>query len=123
MTNTCGLGRLPEPLRGTLGTALSRLHSLTGRERQILGQLVGSPQYGELARALGTSERTVKFHVTNLRTKLGGLTRLQLCLDAVLDLTHVQGCSRCGTLEGPTAVDRGTCGAHADDRNNRHDTG
>ncbi|WP_052424917.1 helix-turn-helix domain-containing protein [Streptomyces fulvoviolaceus] len=87
MPNSCGLCRLPDSLREILGTALSRLPTLTDRERQILGRLVSSEEYGELARSLGISERTVKFHVANLRNKLGGLSRLQLCQVALLDLT------------------------------------
>ncbi|MFJ2241738.1 helix-turn-helix transcriptional regulator [Streptomyces sp. NPDC087859] len=61
--------------------------TLTDRERQILGLLVFAEEYSELARSLGIAERTVKFHVANLRTKLGGLSRLQLCQVALLDLT------------------------------------
>ncbi|MGW1158176.1 helix-turn-helix domain-containing protein [Streptomyces sp. NPDC002513] len=86
MATTCRLCRLPEHLRDTLGLALSLLPTLTSREHQILEQLVTSPEYGELARSLGISERTVKFHVTNLRNKLGGLSRLHLCMVALLDL-------------------------------------
>lgn len=87
MPNACRLCRLPKSLREILGTALFRLSTLTDRERQILGLLVFAEEYGELARSLGIAERTVKFHVANLRTKLGGLSRLQLCQVALLDLT------------------------------------
>lgn len=53
MKTVCGLCRLPEPLGSTLGTALSRLHTLTVREREILAQLVTSPETDELSQLLG----------------------------------------------------------------------
>lgn len=34
---------------------------------------------------------TVKFHVANLRKKLGGLNRFQLCLVGVFDLMDLSG--------------------------------
>ncbi|MEU6946019.1 helix-turn-helix transcriptional regulator [Streptomyces sp. NPDC046316] len=86
MTTACRLCRLPEPLRSTMRTALSRLHTLTDREHQILAQLVSRPESDEVSRALGISVRTVKFHIANLRQKLGGLSRFQLCLVGVFDL-------------------------------------
>ncbi|WP_137993151.1 helix-turn-helix domain-containing protein [Streptomyces vilmorinianum] len=92
MTTACRLCRLPEPLRSTMETALSHLHTLTARERQILAQLVASQESDELSRAMGISVRTVKFHVANLRQKLGGLSRFQLCLVGVFDLMDLADC-------------------------------
>ncbi|MFF3760341.1 helix-turn-helix transcriptional regulator [Streptomyces sp. NPDC002185] len=86
MTTACGLCRLPEPLRSAMGTALSFLPTLTTREHQILAQLVNASESEDVARRLGISVRTVKFHIANLRRKLGGLSRFQLCLVGVMDL-------------------------------------
>lgn len=44
---------------------------LTGRERLVLGLLERRLANKEISAALGISERTVKFHVTNILTKLG----------------------------------------------------
>ncbi|MFD8207462.1 helix-turn-helix transcriptional regulator [Streptomyces sp. NPDC059695] len=86
MTTACRLCRLPEPLRSMMGTALSCLPTLTAREHQILAQLVMASESEDVARRLGISVRTVKFHIANLRKKLGGLSRFQLCLVGVMDL-------------------------------------
>jgi DNA-binding NarL/FixJ family response regulator len=46
-------------------------HSLTAREGQILQLLVRSLTNRAICKLLGISERTVKFHVSNLLAKLG----------------------------------------------------
>ncbi len=46
-------------------------HGLSPREYELLGQLAGQKSNKIIARQLGISERTVKFHLTNLFTKLG----------------------------------------------------
>ncbi|MFE0701929.1 response regulator transcription factor [Streptomyces sp. NPDC058872] len=64
--------------------ACRRLGTLTEREREVLAAMPGGESNADMALALGISERTVKFHVMNLREKLGGLSRLQLHLLALL---------------------------------------
>ncbi|MFD9032009.1 helix-turn-helix transcriptional regulator [Streptomyces sp. NPDC059567] len=64
--------------------ALYRLDLLTDREREVLSAMPGGESNTDLAVRLGITERTVKFHVTNMREKLGGLSRLQLHLLALL---------------------------------------
>ncbi|WP_418959332.1 helix-turn-helix domain-containing protein [Streptomyces tritici] len=87
---------------------MSRLHTLTARESQILVQLAASQDSDELSRAMGISVRTVKFHVANLRNKLGGISRFQLCLVGVFEIMDFTGstefCSAHGTRPGPLPV-------------------
>lgn len=104
MTTACRLCRLPEPLRSTMETALSHLHTLTAREHQILAQLVVSQESDEVSRALGISVRTVKFHVSNLRRKLGGLSRFQLCLAGVFDMMDLARSSEICSAHGTRSV-------------------
>ncbi|MFE9855277.1 helix-turn-helix transcriptional regulator [Streptomyces sp. NPDC005780] len=59
---------------------------LTETEEKILDLLRGGPTNAEIATHLGITTRTVKFHVSNLRVKHCGLSRLQLCLLATLRL-------------------------------------
>ena len=47
------------------------LSSLTDRERQVLEQIVAGRLNKQIAGALGTSEKTIKFHRGNLMRKLG----------------------------------------------------
>ena len=47
------------------------LESLTGRERQVLEQIVAGRLNKQIAAALGTSEKTIKFHRGNLMRKMG----------------------------------------------------
>jgi DNA-binding CsgD family transcriptional regulator len=53
---------------------------LTPTEERVLATLYYAPSNGEIAARLHIAPRTVKFHITNLRAKLGGLNRLGLCL-------------------------------------------
>ncbi|MFE2555116.1 helix-turn-helix transcriptional regulator [Streptomyces sp. NPDC059352] len=76
------------------GTPLTRLvhaplQHLTPMEQRVFTALRGGPSNEELALRLRVTPRTTKFHVTNLRTKLGGLSRLQLCLLATLTGMHI----------------------------------
>jgi FixJ family two-component response regulator len=48
-----------------------RLAALTGRERQVLEQVVAGRLNKQIAADLGTVEKTVKFHRGNLMRKLG----------------------------------------------------
>ncbi|MFF8375156.1 helix-turn-helix transcriptional regulator [Streptomyces sp. NPDC015661] len=65
-------------------TALRHLDALTDREVEVLWAMPGGESNTDLAEYLGITERTVKFHVTNMREKLGGLSRAQLHLLALL---------------------------------------
>ncbi|MER5204994.1 LuxR C-terminal-related transcriptional regulator [Streptomyces sp. NPDC002825] len=65
-------------------TALRHLDTLTDREIEVLSAMPGGESNTDLAEFLGITERTVKFHVTNMREKLGGLSRAQLHLLALL---------------------------------------
>ncbi|MFF3602833.1 helix-turn-helix transcriptional regulator [Streptomyces sp. NPDC002463] len=65
-------------------TALRHLDTLTGREIEVLWAMPGGESNTDLAEYLGITERTVKFHVHNMREKLGGLSRAQLHLLALL---------------------------------------
>jgi len=48
-----------------------RLATLTGRERQVLEHIVAGRLNKQIAAALGTVEKTVKFHRANLMRKMG----------------------------------------------------
>jgi FixJ family two-component response regulator len=48
-----------------------RLSSLTGREREVLGQILSGLTSKEIARELGVSPRTVEAHRKNLLQKMG----------------------------------------------------
>ncbi|MFE0640875.1 helix-turn-helix transcriptional regulator [Streptomyces sp. NPDC058877] len=65
------------------------LHHLTAMEQRVFTALRGGPSTEDLALQLRVTPRTAKFHVTNLRAKLGGLSRLQLCLLATMTGMHI----------------------------------
>uniref|UniRef100_A0AAU2JNU0 Helix-turn-helix transcriptional regulator n=1 Tax=Streptomyces sp. NBC_00049 TaxID=2903617 RepID=A0AAU2JNU0_9ACTN len=56
---------------------------LTDRELQIFNTMACGPSNEELSKSLGMTVRTVKFHLENIRGKLGGISRLQACLLAM----------------------------------------
>jgi DNA-binding NarL/FixJ family response regulator len=71
---------------GTLLTPLAaerlaqRVHqrdALTAREREVLQLLTDGLRYKEIAARLGTSEKTVQFHVANVFGKLGVQSRTE----------------------------------------------
>ncbi|HEY7723515.1 MAG TPA: AAA family ATPase [Pedococcus sp.] len=62
-----GSDGVPPPLAG-----------LTAREREILEHIVAGRTYGEIARALVLSEKTVSSHVSNLLRKTGAANRVDL---------------------------------------------
>ncbi|MFJ6798542.1 response regulator transcription factor [Streptomyces sp. NPDC091268] len=60
---------------------------LTEQESAVFRCLATGASNAELAAELQLSVSTVKFHVHNIRTKLGGISRLQACLLAALALS------------------------------------
>lgn len=54
------------------------LASLTGRERQVLEQIVAGRLNKQIAADLGTTEKTIKFHRGNLMRKMGTRTVAEL---------------------------------------------
>ncbi|MEV7526656.1 LuxR C-terminal-related transcriptional regulator [Streptomyces sp. NPDC091371] len=63
--------------------ALTAIPDLTDREREVFDAMTCGPTNEDLAASLGMAIRTVKFHLENLRGKLGGISRIQTCLLAV----------------------------------------
>ncbi|MFC9299517.1 helix-turn-helix transcriptional regulator [Streptomyces sp. NPDC057011] len=57
---------------------------LTDQESAVFLCLATGASNAELAAELQLSVSTVKFHVVNIRAKLGGISRLQACLLAAL---------------------------------------
>jgi DNA-binding NarL/FixJ family response regulator len=51
--------------------------ALSEREREVLRLVAGGQANKQIARTLGITERTVKFHVTSILTKLGAENRAQ----------------------------------------------
>lgn len=60
--------------------ALPRVESLSEREREIFSVMTGGASDREVAERMHITIRTAKWHLANIRKKLGGLTRLQLCI-------------------------------------------
>ena len=58
--------------------AIGMLAGLTKREQEILGHIVAGRTYGEIARALYLSEKTVSSHVSNILRKTGSTNRVDL---------------------------------------------
>ena len=59
--------------------------SLTEREVTVLRHLTCGGRNKEIAAALAISERTVKFHVSSLMTKLGARNRTEVVKVALLE--------------------------------------
>jgi len=56
---------------------------LSGREREVLGLVAAGLSNKQIARSLGITERTVKFHVTSIFNKLGAENRAQAVAMAI----------------------------------------
>lgn len=70
------------PLVGHVQVA--RLRDLTGRERDVFRLVAAGMSNSEVAQGLNLSEKTVKFHVSNILFKLDLRTRVQAVLVARL---------------------------------------
>ena len=54
------------------------MRGLTGREREVLALVAVGRTYGEIARALMISEKTVSTHISHLLDKTGSANRVEL---------------------------------------------
>ena len=63
---------------GAAPTAEHQIAGLTAREREVLDHVVAGRTYGEIARDLFVSEKTVSSHVSNLLRKTGAANRVEL---------------------------------------------
>lgn len=77
------LTRVPEP-----ADRRTALPLLTAREREILDHVVAGRTYGEIARALTISEKTVSSHISNLLRKTGATNRIDLAGLATRTMRH-----------------------------------
>ncbi|MFG2479643.1 LuxR C-terminal-related transcriptional regulator [Streptomyces fagopyri] len=87
-----GYAVLPPPLtrrlvdllvrRGPAQVVVPQVSTLTSREREIFDLIAAGMSNSEVARALVLSEKTVKFHVSNLLRKLGVRSRAQAIVRA-----------------------------------------
>jgi DNA-binding CsgD family transcriptional regulator len=60
------------------GSPPGAIAPLTPREREILALVIAGRTYGEIARALGISEKTVSTHISHLFDKTGTANRVEL---------------------------------------------
>ncbi|MFI1282945.1 helix-turn-helix transcriptional regulator [Streptomyces sp. NBC_01310] len=95
-------GGPPTPHEGLPVEAL-----LTEQESAVFLCLATGASNRELAVELQLSVSTVKFHVVNIRAKLGGISRLQACLLAALAREDTRrGDADGGLSDGGAAVAR-----------------
>jgi DNA-binding CsgD family transcriptional regulator len=73
-----GAGLEPVTARESSTAPGCLLPGLTPRERNILEFVVAGRTYGEIARALMISEKTVSSHISNLLRKTGAANRVDL---------------------------------------------
>ncbi len=86
---------------------------LTEQESAVFLCLATGASNRELAAELQLSVSTVKFHVVNIRAKLGGISRLQACLLAALareDTLRAAGSGPCART-GPSGLSDGGAAA------------
>lgn len=84
---SASVGVLVEVLRESLsqsnGTKSPKDYGLTRREVEIMAKIAGGSSNKEVGEVFAISERTVKHHLTNIFSKIGVSSRLQLALFAV----------------------------------------
>ncbi|WP_405448775.1 response regulator transcription factor [Streptomyces erythrochromogenes] len=99
---------------------------LTEQESAVFLCLATGASNRELAGELQLSVSTVKFHVVNIRAKLGGISRLQACLLAALAREGSRPAGP-GPLEGETfesgTLDGGTDESRTDESRARESDG
>jgi two-component system nitrate/nitrite response regulator NarL len=82
-----GVGILVEALRDFLyqgnGATSPKEYGLTARELDIIAKIANGHSNKEVGEEFSISERTVKHHLTNIFSKVGVSSRLQLALFAV----------------------------------------
>ncbi|THA72809.1 hypothetical protein E6P78_01325 [Streptomyces sp. A0958] len=97
-------GAREHPARDRLSTM--SLRRLTPTEKQFFMTLHSAPSNEEVAACMHVAPRTAKFHIANIRSKLGGMSRLRLCL---LSALHHRGllslCASCMLLLTPTPLE------------------
>ncbi|MFE6837991.1 response regulator transcription factor [Streptomyces sp. NPDC057705] len=79
---------------------------LTEQESAVFLCLATGASNRELAAELQLSVSTVKFHVVNIRAKLGGISRLQACLLAALAREGTRRAGDGSLSDGGAAVAR-----------------
>jgi two-component system NarL family response regulator len=77
-----GLRRIPTIVADRLAERMNST-DLTGRELEVLEQIVKGKSNKEIASTLGISEATVKSHINNLLSKLGVMDRTQAATTAL----------------------------------------
>jgi DNA-binding NarL/FixJ family response regulator len=77
------LGILVDALREVHGSSAPKDYGLTRRELDIIAKIVNGRSNKEVGEDFSISERTVKHHLTNIFSKVGVTSRLQLALFAV----------------------------------------
>jgi DNA-binding NarL/FixJ family response regulator len=75
--------RVAARLVAEVGAPRPAAGGLSGREREVLGLVAGGLSNKQIARSLGITERTVKFHVTSIFNKLGAENRAQAVAMAI----------------------------------------
>lgn len=82
------------PVKSTPLALAARLPGLTPRELNILEYVVAGRTYGEIARVLMISEKTVSSHISNLLRKTGAANRVDLARLAAVDAAVSRGAGR-----------------------------
>ncbi len=77
---------LEEQKSSALSVEALELIGLTRREAEVLLAIIQGQEIGEIAIALGIRDRTVKKHLENIYTKIGGNTRVNVILTALTKL-------------------------------------
>jgi DNA-binding NarL/FixJ family response regulator len=79
VTALAAIARIPlDHVRAAPGDATGALPGLTKREREIVTHIVAGRTYGEIARSLFLSEKTISSHVSNILRKTGCANRVEL---------------------------------------------